>query len=360
MYKIITTLEDMKSLQPGWNYLGQGFSSPMLQFDWFYHCAKIFYKEKQLRIFVIYHDDVIIAIAPMAQVSYLFSQWLEILGSAKLYEPCGLLYRDQAALEELIKVVLAFKLPINLQRINKASLIAESAFSTKELLFKRLVRPSASSYYLDAENNWELFNKKIGKNWRADFRNKANRAKRSGKVEIQHIKPTEDDFQQYFSAAVEIESRSWKAKQGSALAENALLYQFFYAYFFTVAAQGKFHLDFYSIDKNKIAVHMSVEHGARIWSFKIGYDESYSRLSPGMQLISSVIQESFSKNQAYEFLGSTESWQTAWPVMEHEYCSVIIYPFSLSGVFGFLDTVCSVTIGKARHYLQLLFRTQKN
>ena len=342
MYKLITTLEEMQALKPEWDSLGKAFASPMLQFDWFFSCAKAFYLESQLRIFLIYNNNVLIAIAPMVEVTYRFSRWLEIIGTSVLYEPTGLIYQNNAALKLLLLEVYRYRLPVNLQRIAESSAETNISTALKSNTLHILIRDSASSYYLEPESNWEEFLLQSGKKWRADFRNKANRAQRMGEVQIEFVTPDSNTLSDYFNEAVQIESRSWKGQNSTSLADKPALRAFFMSYFSAITQKHILHFAFYHLNGQAIAMHISVLYNNRIWSYKIGYDDKFSRISPGIQLILSAIQDAFKHNYSYEFLGSNESWQEAWPVKKHKYCSIIVYPLSFHGVLGFFDTVFTV------------------
>jgi len=346
MFKLITTLDEMKSLETEWNTLGLNFSSPMLQFDWFFNCAKYLHPSSALRIFLIYSDDNLVAVAPLVQVKYKFSHWLEIIGTSKTYEPSGLIYKNHASLLLLLRSILKYGLPLNLQRIPDNSSELAACIAIKKPLRLLIHRQSASSYYLNPENNWTEFLLKSGKKWSADFRNKANRAKRLGNIQIDHLRPDNNTIKQYFNEAMIVESRSWKGKQASALINNSNLRNFFESYFSSRIEKKCLLFTFYRLDKQAVAMHISEQNNNTLWSYKIGYDASFSRISPGMQLILGVLKDAFSHGQSYEFLGSSESWQKAWPVKEHKYQSIILYPFSFNGVIAFIDTATDVLYRK--------------
>lgn len=354
MIQIVTTLDEMKKLEPAWDSLGKLFPSPMLQFSWFYNCAKFLYPESQLRIFLLYSDSNLIAIAPLVRVKYKFSFWLEILGTSKIYEPSGLLYKDNASLTKLIKTILHYGFPINFQRIPICSPEPDISSTTRRPLRLCIMRKSASSYHLNAEKDWDKFLLKSGKKWAADFRNKANRAKRQGDIRIEFIRPDADTLSHHLQEAMTIELHSWKGEQNSALLNNKKLRAFFESYFCHCAKNNKLLFAFYRLNNQAIAMHIAELHSDKLWSYKIGYDSSFSRISPGMQLILAVLKDAFSYERAYEFLGSSESWQKAWPVIEHEYCSIILYPLSFRGIIGFLDTMTEVLRNKLSHTLYSL------
>lgn len=342
MYKLITTLDELKSLEPEWNALANSFTLPMVQFDWFFNCAKFLCTELQLRIFLVYSEDKLTAIAPLVQVNYRFSRWLEIMGASSTYEPSGLLYKDERSLTLLLKSIFKYGLPVNFQRISHSSLELDITKSTKIPLRLFLQRGSASSHHIDPDSDWDLFLIKSKKKWSK----KTNNAKRLGDIQIEFICPNKDNLKKYFKEAMDVEFHSWKGEQSTALVNNDDLRKFFESYFSRLAEKNSLYFAFYRLDGQAIAMHTAGLYNNKIWSYKIGYDSSFSRISPGMLLTFAVLNEAFKNGQSYEFLGSAESWQKVWPVKEHRYCSIIIYPLSLNGILGFIDTFTSVLRNK--------------
>jgi CelD/BcsL family acetyltransferase involved in cellulose biosynthesis len=70
---------------------------------------------------------------------------------------------------------------------------------------------------------------------------------------------------------------------------------------------------------------------------KLGYDASLAKCSPGGQLAMDTIRYSVQQGLArYEFLGSEESWQAAWPIERYPCFTLLVYPYSLRGLLGLL------------------------
>ena len=340
MIEIVNNLLALSKLEPGWNQLGARFDSPMLQFDWFYSCAENLHKESELHVIVYRSDNEIKAIAPLVTRKNSISTWLELLGSSALYEPSGLLFDSPQSLDNLLVAMVEQGYPINLSRVSKDSPILNASQSLSKTSTICLTRPSAGSFFITTDDDWDTFYSKIGKKWRSDFRNKHSRAASQGTVGVEIYCPSVDQFSDTMNKVMDIEQLSWKGRQGTCLHNTPHLKNFFLNYARRCMAQGILRTCFYNISDESIAMNLGVEFGNRLWFFKTGYNEEWSRVSPGMQLNMASIKYTFDKRLAgYEFLGSEESWQNAWPVKSHDYCSVILLPFSTKGILGLGDIV---------------------
>jgi CelD/BcsL family acetyltransferase involved in cellulose biosynthesis len=340
MIETITNHHALRKLETEWNRLGSKFDSPLLQFDWFLSCAENLHRKSDLRVIIFKTGERIKAIAPLVLRRQAMTDWLELLGSATLHEPGGLLYDDENSLDALLQAVAAAGYPVNLSRIPDTSLIRERVQTISSWRAFTLTRPTSGSYYISTEISWDTFYSRIGKNWRADFRNKKRRAEKLGNTAIDIFRPTLDQLESVLDQAIEIEAHSWKGTQGSSIRDNRLLRDFIYNYARRSCEAGTLIMCFFTINNIPIAMNLGISCGNKLWFLKTGYDQEWSRVSPGMQLNMECIRYAFDNGfDSYEFLGSEAPWQRAWPVDSHNYSTVIILPYTMKGILGFGDIV---------------------
>jgi CelD/BcsL family acetyltransferase involved in cellulose biosynthesis len=336
--EVINTLAGLYKLKSDWTHLGNQFDSPLLQFDWFYSCAENLHKESDLYILVSKSNNTTNAIAPMVLQKHSMSTWLELLGSSTLYEPSGLLYDSIESLGKLIEAMIISGYPTNLKRIPLSSPIVEYSrrFSRKKAV--TISRPSAGSFYITMDNDWNSFYSTIGKNWRSDFRNKNNRARKLGDVNFVISCPKGDQLIMDIKKVIDIEHNSWKGKRGSSLYKNSILYNFFTNYAKRTSENNLLRICFFNINNESIAMNLGVEYANKLWFFKTGFNDQWSHISPGMLINMESIKYAFENGiLGYEFLGSEEKWQQAWPVKSHNYCSIVILPYSIKSIFAYVE-----------------------
>ena len=87
-----------------------------------------------------------------------------------------------------------------------------------------------------------------------------------------------------------LEAGGWKGRAGTAARANRDLRNFFETALAQLAGEGKARIDRLFIDARAIAAIIVLRSGASVWCWKIAYDESFARVSPGVQLLADVTQ----------------------------------------------------------------------
>ncbi len=90
------------------------------------------------------------------------------------------------------------------------------------------------------------------------------------------------------AAAIEdflmLEASGWKGRAGTAVAEHQNLRHFVRSAVSGLAAEGKVSIDRILVDGRAIAATIVLRSGSSAWFWKIAYDESFARFSPGVML----------------------------------------------------------------------------
>jgi CelD/BcsL family acetyltransferase involved in cellulose biosynthesis len=85
-----------------------------------------------------------------------------------------------------------------------------------------------------------------------------------------------------------LEASGWKGRAGTAAQANEELHRFMIQAVSTLAAEGKASVARLALDDRAIAAIVTLRSGDTAWCWKIAYDESQSRASPGVQLLLDV------------------------------------------------------------------------
>jgi len=97
------------------------------------------------------------------------------------------------------------------------------------------------------------------------------------------------------------------------------------------------------------AVELAIEACRRHWQLKIGYLDELAAYYPGLHLIHGSIRGTFDAGlEAYEFLGSAESWEQPWRPEVCEYRTIASYPLSVGGMRAACGDVASAVWRRAR------------
>jgi CelD/BcsL family acetyltransferase involved in cellulose biosynthesis len=327
--RIIDSIDALKPLADAWNRLADATQSPLLRHEWFTACAAAFCPPGRLYVMVLDDDEGIAAVAPLVSNPSHGIRRLEVLGTAALGELSGFLYRDEASLTALVNAIHATGKPLFLQCLIADSPEAKALERLQPSAFRYGTSVTYASPWIPVNTTWEKFLPTISSSWRSSFRRSQRKAEESGPVQFDFVHATPDNADGLFAEMFRIEAASWKARTGSAVESDQQLNVFFREYVKATAALGKLIVAFMKVGDTNVASQLLVNHGGRLWVLKVGYDEAYSRSSPGILLMHRVVQYAFDNGyEAFELLGANEPWVGIWKPEIHNHIAYRRYPTS--------------------------------
>ncbi len=182
--------------------------------------------------------------------------------------------------------------------------------------------------YIALPKNWETYWRSRKKHFRHEYRRKWRQLQQLGTVTVQVLEPPLNA--QTFHRFVHLENSGWKGQHHSSLAYRPHLKALFY-----YAAQWsspEFRLLQFELRVNQqvIAASLCPQTRDGLYVYKIAYDESMSRYSPGMLLRVSEIQYAIERRLAiYSFSGKAQRWMWQFTHRKHFTRDVIIYHHTL-------------------------------
>ena len=111
----------------------------------------------------------------------------------------------------------------------------------------------------------------------------------------------------------ELESAGWKGAEGSAIACNPEIRQFYDEV--SQAAERFGYLRLYSLELNGelLASHFGLSLRGRYFSPKIAYNEKFPQYAPGHLIVSEILQDCASRGiSEYDITGVDDEWKMKW------------------------------------------------
>jgi CelD/BcsL family acetyltransferase involved in cellulose biosynthesis len=134
------------------------------------------------------------------------------------------------------------------------------------------------------------------------------------------------DLESELDRAFELEAAGWKGAAGTAIASAGETARFYRSVASAYHGLGELLFSAIVLDGELAAFDLCIVHGRRLWTLKGAYNESFSRLSPGMVLLLWEIERSFELGlEAVELLGDTESYKLAISTSEREHMGFRAY-----------------------------------
>jgi hypothetical protein len=299
-----------------WDNLKGSAAGPMHERNWAVACIEAF--ELEPFIVAVGPPEKPYALAPLALVH----GRLEAIGVRELFEPMDFLASDEEAALELVEALARLRVPLLLRRLPNSSL----ALPLLRKAWRRALvveRPMSSCPVLALDEGWVDPESRLSSRRRSDLRRARRRA---GHVEAEVLTPTVEETPALVELALAIEMRSWKGRNGTAILQNPVRSAFFRRYCELAAAAGSLRLAFLRVDGDAAAMQIAVERDDAYWLLKIGYDEKFSRCSPGQLLIAHSIGWAATRGlSAYEFLGTAEPWIDLWTESQRPCTAIGVY-----------------------------------
>jgi len=297
----VSAIEELRS---DWEALPA--ASPMQSYIWARACAEAF-PNKGLRI-VMAGDARPRAFA--AFVTNADSRALIPLGH-ELYEPADFAFADATAAEELSESIARSEMPVAIRDISADSIIVESL---RRIGGRRLVtQPYAGHPWLELDDTWIEPESHLNAGRRSDLRRAMRNASKQGPVQCEITSPTLETLTPLLHDAFLVASSGWKGSQGSALATDPKVGAF-YAQLAKAACQlGTLRIGMLRIGDQPAAMQLAIEQDGCCWLFKMGFDESFGRFSPGTLLMVESLRSARQRGcNRYELMGKSEAWNQIW------------------------------------------------
>ncbi|HLO65243.1 MAG TPA: proline dehydrogenase family protein [Azonexus sp.] len=306
--------------------MNASIDGPIERFEWWQACVEGLPDLGRVHPVVVNDRGIFLAVAPLVVRPGLVPRF-ELIGVRQLHEPMGFVYSSSTTLAALCQKLAQQKVPIDLQRVPRHSPLVDQlqhAFKGRGLL-----RVSATTPYpfLALDASWATPEKHFNAGRRSDFRRSRRHADKAGTVQFELVTPDDTNIDRLLSEAYDAELRGWKGSQGSALALDPVRGGFYRRYFHECMRQRILRLAFMRIDGVAVAMQIGVHINNRLWLLKIGYNEAYSRISPGTLLMLEVVrQAALDGTRSIEFLGTAEPWTELWTQDKRECVRIKAYP----------------------------------
>ncbi|HXM43587.1 MAG TPA: GNAT family N-acetyltransferase [Bryobacteraceae bacterium] len=278
-------------------------------------------------------DTETLAIAPFV-INHGGAGRLTLL-AAEMYEIMDFVHADDSAVSELARAIVRTGRPLDLKRLPAESPVVaamETAYRGRGIVLRR---PAGGSPWIPLDDSWAEPEMRLEAGRRSDLRRARRQAEKMGAVETAIAIPTRGELPRLLEEAFQVEAAGWKGAHGTALTADPERGDFFRRYTERACTKGILRMCVLRIGGRTAAAQIAIESGSRFDLLRAGYDEQFSRCSPGMLLTAESIRYAARRGlRSYEFNGEVEPWTRVWTRHEHASCSLRAYPFSPRGALA--------------------------
>jgi CelD/BcsL family acetyltransferase involved in cellulose biosynthesis len=330
-------------------------TSPMQSHIWNLACAESFTDGDPILV-AVQRRGKTVAFVPLFRPHG--EKRLVYLGQ-NLFEPTLFSFKDSEACQALARALLTMSDPIFLRDVDADSPMVEAlqkACSEEKRIC--VTRPMPSHPWLQLDESWQRPEEHLNSGRRSDLRRARRNAEKIGPISFQNITPTTCELEDVLTEVFRVESANWKGESGSGLAYDAVIQGFYRRFSQLASKQGILRILLMKCGDETAAVQLGVDYKNRFWLLKMGYDQNFSRCSPGELLIVESLRLAAERGmQAYEFTGTPESWTQKWTSTVHTSVSVRIYA---EGLRGLMSVAAETSRAAARRAVKMLPRKKSD
>lgn len=248
-----------------------------------------------------------------------------------LAAPC----REPSALPALAEGLMRLRVPVDLGYYPADDPLIDAIRTAARGRARVVERPQEipAAPWLDLDASWTDPIQHMKRNLRQSIRRNGRRLEEQGAVRLAFLEPAEHEVDALLDTAVEVESRSWKTRTGTALKHDTRQQEFFRLYARAAARAGRLHIAILSLDDRPIAVSLGEIYNNIYWAYKIGYDEAFSKIGPGVLLQFHLTAHLAERGIArIEFQGQLVEYKRNWTDKAVETVAIRIYPYAPRGI----------------------------
>jgi hypothetical protein len=179
--------------------------------------------------------------------------------------------------------------------------------------------------FLKMDKSIEYFLSSKSGNFRSNLKRKEKKLKGAGELSL-NVYTNPDEVERALSEVFEIEKKSWKVAEGSAIMSDSKRVKFYSLLAEKTANAQWLRVYVLKLDNRAIAFDFGLFFEKTYYMLKTSYDEQLNAYSPGVVLRNYVVKDLFDHGcLEHDFLWGSESYKLQWSSDIREYEKVFIY-----------------------------------
>jgi hypothetical protein len=182
--------------------------------------------------------------------------------------------------------------------------------------------------------NYHEFRNNLSKNFKSNLNKSNNKAIKSGGMLF-----LDDDLislpsSEKLKIVCEMENSGWKGNAGSSIISSNKDLLFYENLVDRLEKSGVLYFHFLKIGEDIVAGNIGIKHGEKLLLWKLAYDDSFKKYSPGGLLLERLIERnSLNKNFTSIDFMTGESWYKNWNMSWRNFINIYIIRFSFIGLY---------------------------
>ena len=186
-------------------------------------------------------------------------------------------------------------------------------------------RDDSLGAYLPIPREFASYRNSLSRNFRNNLNKARNKVATLRGVELRFTgarTTSQEDFSEFLNA----EASGWKGQAGSAIAKSPQLVEFYVTLVRHLGEVGWLEWQFLTGDGCTLAANLAIRMPKSLVIWKLGYNDAYSRCSPGSVLFEELVKHEVATQEIKEInLTTNQPWYDNWEMRRRTYYTARFY-----------------------------------
>lgn len=206
-------------------------------------------------------------------------------------------------------------------------------------------------YQIDCKVPWENYFATLSQNHRSNLNKARNKLCNENNV-IFELVDKKEQLNKLFYEFLKVEASGWKGRQGTAIQNSLHLTNFYQNLIDNFSELGHVMIGRVAIGEKTIASQFCLRDSDTLYLLKMGYDESYSKFSPGHTLLEWNIRNIYHTfGIRYLNVVGNPSWFWQWKPQSIPIWEVVVYNFTVKASLIYISLILRNFVKKILNYL---------
>lgn len=364
--RVVNRYDDLKQLTDQWNELLSKSLHPMvfLTYQWIDVWWKSFGKGKEPFIILVYDGDELIGIAPFMIESSEHTiiarmdmkvkvRKIEFIANVHSNRADLILARDPAhACDAIIDFLLDEQqkswdlLSLEYLLISSPTMNhLRNSLDKRNICYRQYFQ--MSSPFVPINCRWDDYFGNRQKRFREQLKSRLKKLEGCGRVRLEEYRSI-GELEKVLEKIFEVASKSWKAKDGTALSSTRQLKEFYTDLAYTAANEGWLDLFVLYLEEEPLVFEYCLKYENKLLLLKTEFNESYRPYGIGNMIQWKLLETIFENGaEEFEFLGPSARWKTHWSEA-NERRHVTLYAFNKNYKGRYLNFMYAIKDGAKR------------
>jgi CelD/BcsL family acetyltransferase involved in cellulose biosynthesis len=340
--KVIRSINEFGALETGWNNLLENFvyHDVGYSYKWYHHWTNSFLENKPMHVVAIEKDDQLLSVMPLYEekISY-FKVKVPVLKSMTNWHSHRFDILAKNDNEEILCKAINAAFGKGKEHLIVLHFVPADSYvlkwlssACKEMNWNYTISEHSTNCQIKEAKNFAEYFDQLDSKFRRNVRAAEKKALTKGALSLIQL-TDEKEIDHFLERGFAIEASGWKGSQGTAITCNRSVRRFYEGIAKDLYKQGKFEAYLLGSGEDDLAFLYCIKGFGVVRALKIGSNENFKNLAPGMLITKEVLTRLHDKGNfnTWDFCGGQARWKNDWGNNTEKLYSVVIYNNSLTG-----------------------------